>query len=192
MAASSPGSAASGPLRPVAIQDLRAQAQGRVWSVEQHLDDLVSLTPVRGQLGAVHRGAALEVRGEAETIVTLCCDRCLQHYNHPLAFRTRELLWLRQDDEPAAGPVEADDLLLEIDASELELVEGSESLEATGQFDPGRWLFEQLSLQLPLVNRCGPHCPGPDSWGHGSPQVDPRWAALMALQPPQGQAGAQP
>ncbi len=214
MAARSTGSGAASPLRPVPIQELRAHCEGHRWTVAQHLDGLASLTPVRGELRAVHRGALLEVNGEAETIVSLCCDRCLQRYNHPLRFRTRELLWLRQgsaDGAPAraaeagqgrTGPSDADEAVLDIALGELAAAGGEggvgASLEACGEeidpggcFDPGHWTFEQLSLQLPLVNRCGPDCAGPASWGHGQPVVDPRWAALTALQPPAaGQAEA--
>ena len=48
-------------------------------------------------------------------------------------------------------------------------------------FDPERWLFEQLSLQLPLVNRCGADCPGPARWSSDPAAGDPRWAALARL-----------
>jgi uncharacterized protein len=46
-------------------------------------------------------------------------------------------------------------------------------------------VFEQLSLQLPLVNRCGLDCPGPDLQPSAQPPepIDPRWAALKKLQP---------
>jgi uncharacterized protein len=59
-----------------------------------------------------------------------------------------------------------------------------ECLDPAGRFDPEQWLFEQLSLQLPLVNRCGPDCPGPPlPQGEASdePGGDPRWAALRSL-----------
>ena len=79
-------------LRPISLQELKLQAEGRHWRIDQALSALDSLTPVRGALTAVHRGNALELEGEASTIVTLCCDRCLQHFNHPLSFRTREAL----------------------------------------------------------------------------------------------------
>jgi uncharacterized protein len=184
MAASAEGFQAGSRLRPVAIQELRALAEGRSWVVAEHLQDLSTLTPVRGRVRAVHRGPVLEVEGEAETIVTLCCDRCLQHYNHPLHFRTRELVWLEGAgaQEPATT-VQEGEAVLAINAEALDGDPG-EGIDPAGSFDPGHWTFEQLSLQLPLVNRCGPDCPGPASWGHGDAGVDPRWAALAALQPP--------
>lgn len=187
MTAGPEGSTSGDALRPVPIQELRPLAEGRSWTVAQHLDALASLTPVRGWVRAVHRGSVLEVEGEAETIVTLCCDRCLQHYNHPLGFRTRELLWL---GDPASASAQASlgeegEAVLAIAGDEL-VDDLGEGIDPLGSFDPGHWTFEQLSLQLPLVNRCGPDCPGPASWGHGPPLGDPRWSALGGLRP-QGQ-----
>ncbi|MEB3261628.1 MAG: DUF177 domain-containing protein [Cyanobacteriota bacterium] len=162
-------------LQPVQLQDLRPLPQGREWLIDHHLPDLDSLTPVHGRLRAVHRGHLLELEGEASTIVTLCCDRCLQHFNHPLAFRTHELLWLGE----ATVQVEIEAL------HELELQpdEFTETLDPVGAFDPAHWVFEQLSLQLPLVNRCGSDCSGPSIWSSATELDDPRWAALRALKP---------
>jgi len=176
-------------LRPVPIQELGLLAEGRRWRVDQHLSELQSLTPVRGSLSAVHRGNVLELDGEASTIVTLCCDRCLQQFNHPLRFSSRELLWL--GEQARHNGIEAEALLgaggstgdagsmLDLEADEL-----CESIDPNGSFEPEHWLFEQLSLQLPLVNRCGAECPGPDlSTGSGG-AIDPRWGALRNLQQP--------
>jgi uncharacterized protein len=195
--AGSPGGHAEGSaLTPVPIQDLRALAEGRAWTVEQHLEGLTTLTPVRGQVRAVHRGTVLEVEGEAETIVTLCCDRCLQHYNHPLSFSTREFLWMRRPgaDPDAPAALEAATALPDLDPSSLSLhgVPGDggdgdlgedigDEIDPGGSFDPAQWTFEQLSLRLPLVNRCGPDCPGPATWVSSDAAGDPRWAALAAL-----------
>jgi uncharacterized protein len=169
-------------LRPVPIQELQTLAEGRHWSVDQDLNGLESLTPVRGQVHAVHRGNVLEVEGEASTIVTLCCDRCLQHFNHPLSFSTRELLWLGEDARDAGvdeqAVMDGDGSVLDLDADAL-----TESLDPRGDFDPAHWTFEQLSLRLPLVNRCGSDCPGPATWSSDPDGGDPRWAALRNLKP---------
>ncbi len=171
----------SGALLPVPLQELRLLAEGRRWSVDQPLEDLPSLTPVRGELEAIHRGSVLEVRGRAETIVTLCCDRCLQHYNHPLSSDSNELIWL--GDAEAEFP----------EVLELDPEAPCETLDPRGSFDPARWLFEQLHLQLPLRNDCGLDCPGPDlpeecpepvASTAADPCGDPRWAALRRLQRP--------
>jgi uncharacterized protein len=159
-------------LSAVPIQELRTLgASGRLWGVDRRLDGLETLTPVRGWVQAIHRGEVLEVSGEADTIVTLCCDRCLQPYNHPLHCRTTELIQLEDPlavtDDPATRAA-ADDL--------------SERLDPRGRFDPAQWVYEQLCLRLPLVNRCGGHCPGPDlPPPDAADAIDPRWAALHRL-----------
>jgi uncharacterized protein len=167
-------------LRPIPVQELRLLADGRRWEVDQHLAELDSLTPVRGALSARHRGNVLELEGHGDTIVTLCCDRCLQLYNHPLSFRTRELLWLGEQARQAGL---TPDTASEPGVLELEVDELCESLDPSGSFEPEHWLFEQLSLQLPLVNRCGDDCPGPPQASSAADEpVDPRWAALRGLQ----------
>ena len=158
-------------LQPLPLQELRLLSDGRTWLVDQSIAGLASLTPVRGQMRAIHHGTVLEVEGAAETIITLCCDRCLQTYNHALAAKARELLEIG-----VAGPQEEEVVFAAEDPVEC--------LDPGGSFDPERWLFEQLTLQLPLVNRCGADCPGPplsrgDASGDGD--ADPRWAALRSL-----------
>ena len=166
-------------LEPVALQELRALGTPRHWSVEGHLDQLPSLTPVRGDLHAEHRGNVLMVEGDLYTTVTLCCDRCLGQFNHELRCTSAELIWLGQ-----APPTE-DDLQ---NSEDISAVEGLvEYLDPRGNFDPQQWVFEQLNLQLPLVNRCGEHCPGPcihpeRGVRESAEPIDPRWAALRGLQ----------
>ena len=154
-------------LQPVPLQELRLLDGGRSWSVDQEIGGLETLTPVRGSVQVLHHGGVLEVRGEAETIVTLCCARCLQHFNHPLKASAQELLEI--------------DAALAAETMGLASAECDDRLDPVGQFDPQRWIFEQLSLQLPLVNRCGSDCPGPDRWTSDAPEGDPRWAALRQL-----------
>ena len=154
-------------LQPVPLQELRLLEGGRFWSVDQDIGELETLSPVRGSVQVLHHGAVLEVRGEAETIVTLCCARCLQHFNHPLRASAQELLEI--------------DASLASETMGLASAECDDRLDPVGHFDPERWIFEQLSLQLPLVNRCGSDCPGPDRWTSDAPEGDPRWAALRHL-----------
>ncbi len=158
------------PLRPVLLAELRALPEGKQWLVDQPFADLQSLTPVRGHLRALHHGTALEVAGEVETIITLACDRCLQQFNHVLRAEVQELM------QCSDASLSASDTFVSPMGNDLD-----DRLDPTGSFDPERWLFEQLSLQLPLVNRCGGDCPGPACWGTAPSVVDPRWAALQAL-----------
>ena len=168
-------------LEPVALQELRALGSPKTWKFEGHLDELPSLTPVRGEIQAEHRGNVLAVEAELSTIVTLSCDRCLGHFNHQLSSSPSELIWL--GDQP---PTE-DQLQLSEEISELEgLVE---TLDPRGNFDPQQWAFEQLNLQLPVVNDCGETCPGAPTFNqevvaNDEPATDPRWEALRRLSDP--------
>lgn len=167
-------------LRPLPLAELRLSDQGRRWRVDQRVEGLESLTTVQGSIEAVHHGTALEVTADAETIVTLCCDRCLQHYNHALRVRVHELVELRGQGEAAA----ASDQELNLQLAREGMPEGADlddRLDPAGRFDPERWLFEQLSLRLPLVNRCGDDCPAPATWSSDPAGGDPRWAALAKL-----------
>ena len=168
-------------LEPVPLQELRALGSEKVWDVEGELDELPSLTPVRGHVSAEHRGNVLAVEGKLSTIVTLCCDRCLNQFNQSLSCTPSELIWLG-DEQPTA-----DELELSGEVAEMEgLVD---VLDPRGQFDPQQWAFEQLNLLLPVVNHCGDHCPGPPGLqqqpvtSDAKPKdVDPRWQALQQLQ----------
>ncbi len=175
--------AISHPLRPLPLTELRLLADGRRWQVAQRIAGLDSLTPVQGSIQALHHGTALEVTAEAETIVTLCCDRCLQHFNHPLRAKVHELVELRGQGE-AGTPTDAELGEISLELSRAGMPEGADlddRLDPAGSFDPERWLFEQLSLRLPLVNRCGDDCPGPARWSSEATGIDPRWAALTRL-----------
>ena len=167
-------------LEPVPLRELQALGTSRVWSVDGQLDEMPSLTPVRGTLKAEHLGNLLEIEGSVQTIVCLRCDRCLGHFNQQLSAVSKELIWLGQDP--------SDDHLAEagLDPSSPDGL--MECLNPRGDFEPERWVFEQLSLQMSVVNRCGEHCPGmphkPLDASKTSRETtpDPRWQALKDLQ----------
>ena len=168
-------------LEPVPLQELRTLGAVKVWDVEGELDELPSLTPVRGHVSADHRGNVLAVEGKLSTIVTLCCDRCLNQFNQSLSCTPSELIWLG-DEQPTAYELEL--------SGEVAEMEGLvDVLDPRGQFDPQQWAFEQLNLLLPVVNHCGDHCPGPPGLqqqpvtSDAKPKdVDHRWQALQQLQ----------
>jgi uncharacterized protein len=139
------------------------------------LPDLKTLTPVQASVQVTHKDSFLEVVGEAETIVTLVCDRCLAQYNHRLSFETTELLWFSEgsDESKAEIPFEED----------LELDEMVETISKNGFFDPSEWVYEQLCLEMPYKNICGETCEGiPQvSPENAQPEGDRRWAILESL-----------
>ncbi|MEB3312596.1 MAG: YceD family protein [Cyanobacteriota bacterium] len=151
------------------------QRPKKLWQIEldSHLPGLDSLTPVRGQVIVIHQHTYLEVEGEAETILTLSCDRCLQNYNHRVAIQPRELIWLR-------APL---DLAKQVLEQEIEVDDLVETLPPNGHFDPATWVYEQICLALPQRQICSPDCSGISlSPIPEIPVIDRRWSALSQLQ----------
>ncbi|MCW6037415.1 YceD family protein [Spirulina subsalsa FACHB-351] len=153
---------------------LQAPEKTEELQIRDFIRGLESLTPVRGELTIAHRGTYLEVSAQVETIVTLACHRCLQNYNHRLRVETTELIWLEEEpDSLQVFPLER----------EVKVEDLSEVLSPTGYFMPEAWLYEQLSLALPLQQVCGEDCPGVETKSSSSqPEIDHRWASLQALQ----------
>ncbi|MGB3494526.1 MAG: YceD family protein [Elainellaceae cyanobacterium] len=139
----------------------------------QHLHDFESLTPVQGKLTASCQGNYLKVVAEVETIVTLTCDRCLNHYNHRLQVNASELIWL--SDQPDSVD---EDLETEVLVEDL-----VETLSPTGYFEPELWLYEHLCLALPQRKLCDVECLGIELKQNTSPALplDNRWASLASL-----------
>jgi len=158
-------------LTPIAIQELMAASQPQRWDFDQPIAGMDTVRPVSGSVQLTVEGPLLRVDGQAKTAVRLCCDRCLRTYEQRLALKVCDRIGLGTSSEDLSEA-------LDYDADGI-----SDQLDPAGTFDPERWIFEQLSLQLPLVNRCGRQCPGPASWGTAEAPIDPRWAALKALQP---------
>jgi uncharacterized protein len=143
-------------------------------TVQDHLPDLETLTPVQGQVRVEHKGTFLQVQGQARAIVTLVCDRCLAQYNHRIELDTTEIIWLQSEGSEAPVP-------LELEVAFEDLVE---RLAPSGSFDPGQWLYEQLCLALPAQKLCDLDCGGIelDSDADSSEaEIDHRWAALAQL-----------
>lgn len=141
--------------------------------IDDNLPDLETLTPVRGRMLVYHRTTYLEVTVQAETIITLTCDRCLSQYNHQLTLDTSEMIWLQDDntfDEFGEKAVHKDDL--------------SERLSSLGNFYPEEWLYQQLSLAYPLQQLCNNNCEVPlpkTDTQETSPKIDSRWSSLASL-----------
>lgn len=152
---------------------LRTQNRSLEFEFQEFFPDLETLTPVRGRMRVSHKTTYLEVVVQAETIVTLTCDRCLKQYNHRLKVDTSELIWL---------DVAADQLDTSTGEVEISLDEPVESLHPQGHFLPGDWLYQQLCLALPLRQLCdGPCEPPKPTEIESQTVVDGRWAALQAL-----------
>lgn len=154
---------------------LKLPEHTEVIELNDSIAGLDTLTPVRGKLQVSHQGNYLEVSAQAETIITLTCDRCLQQYNHRLKLKASELVWL---DESAGQP---DDGPLERETPLEDLIE---TLPPQGNFQPDVWLYEQLCLAIPPRQLCDSQCPGIQINEHNSKSPSPtdrRWNALEAL-----------
>ncbi len=153
-------------------QLVRAPEQTERFPIADYLPDLETLTPVQGEVVVSHRGNYLEVKGRAEAIVTLTCDRCLQQYNHRVNVKTAELIWLQKvEDDPDAD-------LLEREVAFEDLVE---TLDPEGYFQPTAWLYEQFCLAIPPRQLCDARCPGIQIESNQPTAVDRRWASLESL-----------
>ncbi|WP_310422024.1 YceD family protein [Chamaesiphon sp. VAR_48_metabat_135_sub] len=147
--------------------------------VDTLIPEFETLTPVRGKVIVKHGGTFLDLSAQAETIITLKCDRCLQQYNHRLLLDATEIIWLEEVDE------EPDRRGMEIRTDLDELVD---SLPPDGHFDPNVWLYEQLCLSLPLRQLCDRDCAGiippiePDpELSEAQQLLDSRWGILGTL-----------
>ena len=151
----------------------KAPEQTESLSVLHRLPHLETLTPVQGEISVRHCGSYLEVKGQAEAIVTLSCDRCLQQYNHRVVVDAAELIWLqRAEDDPDAHLLER----------EIALEDLIETLEPDGYFHPLDWLYEQFCLAIPPRQLCDSNCQGIPFEAEPPTQVDRRWASLQSLQ----------
>lgn len=177
-------------LQPIALPQLLQRGGELELTVHQRLSELEQAQPVQGWIRLRHEGSTLVVEGEASTTLGCRCDRCLSSFQLPLRARAHERLALDPAGGSQAGDGGSPEALLlsgwlEGDGSfDLRAALGEEPeerLDPQGVFDPEHWLFEQLSLQLPLVYHCGPDCPGPDRWSSASDIPDGRWEALRRL-----------
>ena len=152
---------------------LKAPQQQETIKIDDNLEDLETLTPVRGDMLVSHRGDYLEVIAKAAAIVTMACDRCLQNYNARLKIEKTELIWLQPPVDPSTLPNER-----EVFLDDLE-----ESLDPHGYFDPETWLYEQFCLEMPLRKVCDPdRCLGIDIEETKQEKlIDSRWSQLAAL-----------
>ncbi|MGK7878019.1 MAG: DUF177 domain-containing protein [Xenococcaceae cyanobacterium] len=154
-------------------QLLKAPEKTEEFQIQEFMAGLETLTPVRGRMVVTHGGNFLEISVQAETIITLTCDRCLQQYNHRLSLNTSELIWLDKnadlgDNYPLEREVSLEDL--------------SETLPPWDYFHPDTWLYEQLCLAMPLRQLCDKNCQGVAPASSSSePLIDSRWASLEAL-----------
>ncbi len=154
---------------------LKAPNRATGWEFREFIAGLETLTPVKGKIHVTHGGNFLEVTAQAEGIVTLTCDRCLQQYNYRLDVDLSEIIWLNEATSPDAIDYEM--------APATNPEDFEESLSPQGHFPVETWIYEQLCLQLPQQQLCDVNCPGiPVTAAEAEPRIDQRWASLANLQ----------
>jgi uncharacterized protein len=151
---------------------LKMPEQKEEIKLNHQISGLNSLTPVRGIFQVAHRGNFLELQLQADTILTLTCDRCLQTFNHRLKVDTSEIILLKVEEADLNYPLER-----EIITEDL-----SETLPPDGELIVDEWIYEQLSLAMPLRNLCGNECQPPKLEVQEDTTIkDNRWSGLSTL-----------
>jgi uncharacterized protein len=152
----------------IKLCDLRSSAFGK------RISGLDTLTPVKGLFQVRHGGNFLELELRANTILTLNCDRCLQRFNYRLEVDTSEIIYLKSDTELE------EDYPLEREISGEDLWE---SLPPDGELMVEDWIYQQLSLAIPLRSLCSNNCqpPGKTTTEINLDNNDNRWSALANL-----------
>ena len=170
-------------LAPIPLKELKALSSPRKLTLNGYLKEFETLTPIQGFIIAEHKGEILSIESKIKTILTLECDRCLSLFNVNIDLTKHEIILIENTtidhlkDKNIIG--RADELLERINPNE--------------SFDPQKWIFDQLSLEVPLVKVCKKTCKVQNSLGdvkknvllgNQSPlecYIDPRWNALKKL-----------
>lgn len=148
---------------------LKMPEQKEEIKLNHQISGLDTLTPVRGFFQVAHRGNFLELKLQANTIFTLTCDRCLQTFNHRLEVDISEIILLKEEETNVNLPLE-----MEILTEDL-----SETLPPDGELIVDEWIYEQISLEMPLRNLCSNNCQPPIIENKESNNIiDHRWLGL--------------
>ncbi len=168
-------------LQPVPLSQLKAHLGAKRWIIDGFLDDLESLTPVKGEVSAEHKGNFLLVKGKAYTLVILRCDRCLCDFKTNLDFNCEEIISLNENENNNRQRRE--------DRKSREIDSFVESIDPYANFEPERWIFEQLSLNIPISKSCSNECLEAYSSKYNDlnklktekNNIDPRWNKLNEI-----------
>ncbi|WP_320676329.1 DUF177 domain-containing protein [Prochlorococcus sp. MIT 1300] len=138
-------------LKPISIKELESFNTPKVWEVECFLHSFNSLWPITGWVSVEHLSESIIVKSELQTLIELCCDRCSQQFEHKLFCNTEELIRISTKNNKKSHYTQME--------SSHELAELNESLDSSSNFDPERWIFEHVNLELPISKHCGEKCP---------------------------------
>ena len=122
-------------------------------TLDDFIVELVTLTPLRGTVIIRHGGTFLEIIIKGEVIVNLICDRCLQQYNYRITLDVSENILLGKNLSANQKFTKEKKIISE---------DFSETLSSEGYFDLKVWIYEQLSLSMPLRKLCSNNCQIPE------------------------------
>ncbi|WP_320674230.1 DUF177 domain-containing protein [Prochlorococcus sp. MIT 1341] len=176
-------------LGPISIKELQILSSPKVWAFNCFFDGIKSITPIDGEVEALYKGDSISIKCKINTQLLLTCDRCLNEFKKAIEIKEQEIILVSDQLDEVLNNNLAKNIF---DNAEdlLEVVNPKDN------FDPERWAFEQLSLQMPLINNCGDNCPGPclssqtnttqselrTQTNHDNDSLDPRWNALKRIQ----------
>ncbi len=173
-------------LKPISIKELTSLSSPKVWTFNCYIDQIKSITPIKGWLQAEKKDNYLIITANIKTKVDLTCHRCLKNFTKNLKAVEEELILISKNTK-GSDPVTSQKVFDETE-------DWLESIHPNDSFDPQRWAFEQLSLQMPTVNICSQACPGffrdsskktsnmNNETDHQTTTLDPRWSLLKKIQ----------
>ena len=132
-------------LKPIYINELRVLRDGKTWNIKGYLHSIKSLTPLIGFIKAIHEGSSIYVKGKVETIINLRCDNCLKLFNQKIRFEEDEVILISKKESNISSSKNPIDPL-------IECIKPNES------FDPEKWCFDQVNLQISPFNKCNSKC----------------------------------
>lgn len=115
--------------------------------------DLVFAAPVKGDLDFENSGDLLNIRGSADTALTIACSRCLTDVTVPVKLRVEEHFLLEEVMHPNRPPDEDADLA-SIVSSVVYIEQGKPIL------DLDEMLRQLIVTEVPIRTLCSETCAG--------------------------------
>ncbi len=170
----------------IPIKELMLNLSTKTWIINNFIEGIESPKPVKGSIRASIKEENLFIEGTFQAMITLQCDHCLESFQEKINYQDTEVILIQKqaDRNSSLKYSSFSDCSQEL----LERIDPSE------RFKPEEWIFQQISLLLPLINKCSDNCPGPAKGSsfkksdnknlcpNYSESLDPRWAALKTFQ----------
>jgi len=157
----------------ILIDDVE-NAPGKKLLIEfnDNIEGINSKTPIKASLDVISLGEFIEITGEAQCVVVLECDLCLEKYEYEVDIEINELF--------------AKNALQEEYAQETELKDGQfvTDLRGSNSIDITDLLYQSVILDFPNKKVCGIKCKGGDIFirdDNFGQEADPRMAVFKDI-----------